>query len=447
MNDLTSGKEWKLILKFALPMLLGNVFQQLYNFVDSIIVGKFIDKEALAAVGASSPVIWALIAFIIGIGSGFGIVISQAFGAGNITKVKRTITTMYLFLFASSVVFGLAGVYYVDEIFTLMNLPADVLPDAKTYFTIYSAGIISFFGFNGTAGILRGLGDSKTPLNFLILASVLNILLDLLFILYFNWGVAGAAYATIIAQMLAFIISIVYLYNKNKVFKQSLKNIVFDKLICLQSLKIGVPTGLQQTFVAVGMTAIVGIVNGFGVNVIAAYSAAIRIDSLAILPAMNFSSALATFSGQNYGAKRFSRIRAGFISTTIMSIIFCLVISLIILIFGEDLMSMFTNDAAIVDIGMDYLVIVTSFYLIISMMFSIHGVLRGVGATFIPMIITFISLWLIRIPCAHFLSLEMGSDGIWWSIPCGWTVGLILSYLYYISGKWNKLKRRNANQQ
>ena len=298
------------------------------------------------------------------------------------------------------------------------------------------AGMILFFGFNGTSSVLRGLGDSKTPLYFLILSSVLNIILDLLFVMVFKWGIAGAAWATVIAQGVAFITALLYLNSTHKIMKFSFAKLRFDKDLFYKSLKIGLPSGLQHTFVAVGMMALLGIVNTFGTDVIAAYTAAGRIDSLAMLPAMNFSQAVSAFVGQNLGANKIERVKQGFKVTFIMSNVFCLAMTALIVIFGGDLMRMFTTDAQVIEIGQNYLIIVSSFYLVFSSMFTIHGVLRGAGDTLIPMFITLFSLWIIRIPAAYLLSDKIGSDGIWWSIPMGWVIGMSFSYIYYRTGKW-----------
>jgi len=436
MKDFTSGNVSKLIFQFTLPMLLGNVFQQLYNVVDSIIVGKVLGKEALASVGASFPIIFTLIALLIGIGSGFSIIISQFYGAKDIDKVKRSIDTMYIFLFVAGLLVTVFGIYFSEELFLLLQLPKELIPQATTYLNVYMAGMILFFGFNGTSSVLRGLGDSKTPLYFLILASIFNIIFDVLFVMVFNWGIAGAAWATVIAQGGAFVTGIIYLNRTHNIMKFSLWELGFDKELFIKSLKIGLPSGLQHTFVALGMMALLGIVNTFGTDVIAAYTAAGRIDSLAMMPAMNFSQAVAAFVGQNLGANKIDRVRKGFKATFIMSNLFCLLMTAIIVIFGSQLMKMFTTDPNVIAIGEKYLIIVSSFYLLFSTMFTTNGVLRGAGDTLIPMFITLFSLWIIRIPGAYFLSDKIGETGIWWSIPLGWSMGTLFSYLYYRTGRW-----------
>jgi putative MATE family efflux protein len=436
MKDFTKGNETRLILNFTLPMLLGNVFQQLYNIVDSIIVGKVLGKEALASVGASFPIIFTLIALLIGIGSGFSIVIAQFYGAKDLVKVKRAVDTMYLFLFGAGIAVSVLGIFFSKDLFLLLQLPAELIPQATSYLNVYLSGMILFFGFSGTSSILRGLGDSKTPLYFMILASLFNIVFDILFVMVFKWGIAGAAWATLIAQGGAFISGIIYLNRTHNILKFSLFKLVFDKDLFLTSLKIGIPSGLQHTFVALGMMTLLGIVNTFGTDVIAAYTAAGRIDSLAMMPAMNFSQAVAAFVGQNLGANKIDRVRRGFKATFILSNTFCLIMTAIIILFGSHLMKLFTTDLNVIAIGEKYLIIVSSFYLLFSTMFTINGVLRGAGDTLIPMFITLFSLWIIRIPGAYFLSSKLGETGIWWSIPMGWSMGTIFSYLYYRAGKW-----------
>ncbi len=440
MQDLTKGKEGKLILKFAAPLLIGNVFQQLYNIVDSLVVGNFLGKDALAAVGASFPVIFALISLIIGIATGTTIIIAQYFGAREFENVKRAIDTMYIFTFAASIVVSLTGIYFTEDIFRLLQLPEELMPEAKSYLTVYLGGMIVFFGFNGTSAILRGLGDSKTPLYFLILSSLINIGLDLLFILVFGWGVAGVALATVIAQGGAFVTAIIYLNRTHDIIHFSFTKWVFDKGIFIKSLKIGLPSGFQHTFVALGMMALMGIVNTFGTNVIAAYSVAQRIDSLAAMFAMNFGMALTSFTGQNIGAGNFERVKKGLKSTLLMGSLISLSVTALIVIFGNQIMGMFTPDEMVVSIGTRYLNIVSPFYIAFTGMFVIGGVMRGAGDTLIPMFLTLFSLWVVRIPLAYLLSASMGETGIWWAIPLGWLTGMILSYLYYLTGKW-KSKR------
>jgi putative MATE family efflux protein len=436
MHDLTTGNPGKLIFRFATPMLLGNVFQQLYNVTDSIIVGRFLGKEALAAVGASFPLIFMLVSFIIGIASGSTIIIAQYFGAKDNEKVKRAMDTMYIFLFFASLVIGVLGIVFSASIFRLIRLPEEIVPQASLYMSVYLSGILFFFGFNGTSSVLRGLGDSKTPLYFLVISTIFNILFDLLFIVVFKWGIGGAALATVIAQAGAFFTLTLYLNQKHPLINLSWRKYIWDREMFRSSIRIGLPTGFQQTFVSLGMLALLRIVNDFGTNTVAAYSVAVRIDGLASLPAMNFGQALSTYTGQNIGANRISRVKKGLIATFNMSGVVAIITSVLIMVFREPLMALFTSDAGVIEIGVRYLLIVSGFYIFFSSMFVIGGVMRGAGDTIVPMFITLFSLWVIRIPIAAFLSNRIGVDGIWWAIPIAWFMGAVLSYLYYLSGKW-----------
>jgi putative MATE family efflux protein len=438
MKDLTTGKESKLILYFATPMLLGNIFQQLYNVVDSIIVGNYLGKEALGAVGASFPIIFTLISFIIGIGSGGTIVIAQYFGAKKYDMVTKAIDTLYIIFFFASIVLTAIGIYFSEDIFRLTQLPDEIIPQAKTYLNTYLIGLMAFFGFNGTSAILRGLGDSKTPLYFLVIASIFNIGFDFLFIVGFKWGIAGAAWATVIAQTGAFITAILYLNKTHKIINLNLLTIKFDRSIFVKTIKIGLPTGLQHTFVSLGMIAMFRIVNEFGTDVVAAYSVAGRIDRLAILPAMNFSQALSTFVGQNLGANKTNRVKTGLYATFLMSSIVSIVLSLTIIFGRHFLMDLFTNDLEVIEIGARYLITVSSFYLVFNTMFLFNGVLRGAGDTIVPMFLTLMSLWLIRLPLAWFLSQRIGETGIWWAIPIAWLTSMFFSGIYYLTGNWKK---------
>lgn len=438
MNNLTEGKAGNLIFKFAVPMLLGNVFMQVYSVVDSIVVGQFIGREALAAVGASFPLIFALISFVIGIGMGFSVAISQYFGARDMNRVVRTIDTMWIFLLVSSVVISVLGLLFSKPLLIMTGIPDEVLPLAVPYFNINVAGFMVMFGFNGGSTILRGLGDSKTPLYFLVISTVVNIILDLVFVLVFDWGVEGTAWATVIAQAGAFFSMVVYLNRTHPIIRINFRRYIFDREIFMKSVRIGLPTGFQQTFVSFGMVALLGIVSQFGTVAVAAYTVATRIDSFAAMPAMNFASALSTFVGQNLGAGRSDRVRSGLIATLKMTSVISVVVTLLAFLFSKQMMSIFTSDVEIIAIGADYLMIVSAFYLFFSTMFIISGVMRGAGDTLIPMFITLLSLWLIRIPVSWGLSSVIGLHGVWWGIPIAWFIGMVGAWFYYKTGKWKQ---------
>ncbi|PKP32047.1 MAG: MATE family efflux transporter [Bacteroidetes bacterium HGW-Bacteroidetes-16] len=440
MKDLTTGKEGRRILNFAIPMLLGNVLQQMYNVVDSIIIGKVLGKEALAAVGANFPLIFALISFVVGIAIGATVIIAQYYGAKQMDMVKRTIDTLYIFMFFASIVLTIIGISFSESIFRFIDLPEEVVPLAVSYFNIYAIGFVFFFGFQGTSAILRGLGDSKTPLYFLVVSTIINIGLDVLFVVIFHWGIEGVAAATVIAQAGAFLSIVWYLNKYHKFLDFSPLKMKFDREIFKKSLQIGLPSGFQQTAVAIGFLALYRIVNTFGTPTVAAYSVATRIDSFATMPAMAFSAAISTFVGQNIGANKNERIGKGLKATLLMISVLALTISACTVIFAEPLMRLFTNkeDYEVVAIGVSYLQIVSPFYMVFSMMFIFNGALRGAGDTLFPMFITIMALWIIRLPLSYLLSLHFGAIGIWWGIPIAWAFGVLASSLYYKTGRWKK---------
>jgi putative MATE family efflux protein len=438
MKDLTQGKERNVIIMFAAPMLVGNLFQQTYTIFDSIIVGKLIGDEALAAIGASFPIIFALISFVIGIASAGTIIISQYYGAKEYDSVRKAIDTIMIFIFFASLIVMIIGIGFGESIFRLTKLPEDVLPLAKVYLRTFLSGTILLFGFNGISAILRGIGDSKTPLYFQILATLLNIILDIVFIKFLHLGVRGAALASVVAQGFTFIAAAIYLNKTHKLVRINFLHFNFDREIFRHSVRIGLPSGFQQTFVALGMIALYRIVNDFGTNVITAYSIATRIDGLAMLPSMILGQALSSFVGQNLGAGKIDRVKRGLSATILISVIISVVVTLFVILFKFKLMLLFTKTEAVAEIGVKYLIIVSSAYILFSIMFALNGVMRGAGDTLIPMFITLFSLWVIRVPFAAILSKHYNEEGIWMAVPLAWAVGAISSYIYYRTGNWKK---------
>ncbi|MBN1151273.1 MATE family efflux transporter [candidate division WOR-3 bacterium] len=438
MKDMTTGSVTKSIFLFSVPMLLGNVFQQFYNVVDSIVVGRFVGKGALGAVGVCFPIIFFIIALIMGATMGSMVLVAQFFGAKNFEKLRKTVDTTYIVMFMTALIMTVVGLLASRYILIILGTPPEVMKDAKTYMDIIFIGLVSIFGYNGLSAIMRGVGDSKTPLYLLIVSSLINVVLDLLFVLVFKWGVAGVAWATVIAQTVSFALGVIVLNLKIPILALRIRNCGFDKKIFTESLKIGLPSGAQQMFVSLGMMALTRIVNGFGTNALTAFTAAGRVDSFAMMPAMNFSMALSTFTGQNIGADKMDRVAKGLKSTLLMSIFYSLAVTLLIFFKGGDFIKIFNTDPNVVEIGREYLIIVSSFYIAFSVMFASNGLLRGAGDTLIPMIITLFSLWAFRIPISFFLSRFMGTSGIWWGIPVAWCLGAVASLGYYSRGKWKK---------
>lgn len=438
MKDLTKGDETRQLIGFALPMLLGNIFQQFYNMVDSFVVGRFLGTTALAAVGVSFPILFFMLALITGVTMGSTVLISHYFGAKNTESLRKVISTSYIFLFLAGTIMTAIGVLSTSFILRLLAVPEAIMPEASAYLRIIFVGMLATFGYNGVAAMLRGLGDSKTPLYLLIASTLINIVLDLVFVVAFGWGVAGAAWATIIAQAVSFIGVLIVLDTRNPYVRLDGRNLKWDKAIFAQILRIGLPTGLQQTLVSIGMMVLMRIVNGFGPLAMAAYTAAARIDSIASMPAMNLSQAVTTFTGQNMGAGKTERVRRGHLSAIAMSTAISLAMTFCVVLFGRQLMGIFTVDPAVIAIGAEYLLIVGLFYVVFGIMFINNGVMRGAGDVFIPMINTLLAFWVVRVPAALIFTriFHMGTNGIWWSIPAGWSVGFIFTSFYYRSGKW-----------
>lgn len=453
MKDLTEGNEGRQILKFAIPMLIGNVFQQLYNVVDSIVVGKYIGSTALAAVGASFPLIFTMSAMFGGITIGGSVLVSQYFGAKNFDKVKVTSDTLQIFLLVSAALLSILFFAFSRPLFMLLGIPPEVLPQAVQYYdVVILTTTIPTFAVFGISAILRGVGNSKTPVYFIVISLVINMILDILFVLGFGWGVLGVAWATAIAVLISWLALWYYLNYKGESiirFNLNYKKWKFDWENFKLSLRIGLPSGIQQTLVGLGSMALLSIVSPFGVGVLAAYTAAGRVDMFVSMPSMNLAAALSSFVGQNLGADRLDRVKRGLRATLKYSTLICLFLTAIVLIFGGEIMRLFTDPSSphfheVVKVGREYLVIITSFYIVFSTMFVVNGVTRGAGATFVPMLITTLSLWVVRVPLAWVLSREMGPTGIWWSIPIGWSIGLAGAVLYYKSNKW--LKHRVKTQ-
>lgn len=448
MKDLTKGNETTQIIFFALPMLVGNIFQQFYNMVDSWVVGQFVGTTALAAVGASFPILFLMVALVMGFGMGANVLIAQYYGAKDMKKVRSVIDTTYIVLFWMGIGLTVIGLVGARPILILLRVPDDVMPQALTYLRIIFAGLLFTFGYNAVGSILRGLGDSMTPLYMLIAATLLNVVLDLISVLVLHMGVAGVAWATIIAQGVSFIGSLIYLNRTHEFLKTDFRHLEFDKDLFALSLKIGLPSGIQQALVAMGMMFMTAVVNGFGSIVMAGFSAASRIDSFVGMPSMNISMALSTFVGQNLGAGKPDRVKKGYRAALLIAMSITLLLMVVLLLFGKDLVAIFTSDAAVIDVGARYLTVIAPFYIAFTMMFITNGVIRGAGETIVPMLSTLFAMWLVRVPSAVLFSSLWGEIGIWWAMPTGWLFGMLIAYSYYKTGRWkNKVVVKSKPSQ
>lgn len=437
-TDLTKGKVWKVIVRFALPLLIGNLLQQFYNITDSIIVGQFLGKEALAAVSASFFIYYFIISFVIGVGSGTTVVISQLFGAKLYQKVQLAFSSFFIFMLVGGVTLSIAGIIFAEPVFRLTNTPEEVIPQAVVYFRIYIGGTFLFVTFNSIISILRGVGESVRPMLFILITTILNIVFDLLFILVFEWGIEGAARATVISQGIGMCIALAYVNNTHPLLSIKKQDMLFDWKLFKESLKIGLPTSVQQCAIALGLIALLGIVNSFGTNTLTAYGAAGKIDTIITQAVLTLSGALAAFCGQNIGAGKLERVKKGVRFTMYTNVVLGLLTFTAVYLFGDEMMKVFTKDADVVAIGKEYLLIIGGFFIIHGALNVYNGALRGAGDTLFPMITSLVCLWLIRIPLAYYLSSWLGRNGIWWAIGFSITIGLIVTFVYYKTGIWKR---------
>ncbi|WP_242859328.1 MATE family efflux transporter [Caloramator mitchellensis] len=433
---MTQGSEAKHILLFALPMLLGNLFQALYNTVDSIWVGQIVGSKGLAAVAVSFPIIFMLISLVMGLTMGTTIIISQYYGAKDMDNVKKTIDNTLLMLIVASILTTIIGLIFSKPILVLIDTPAEILKDSIVYLNIMFGGMIFLYGYNGLSAILRGMGDSKTPLYFLIIATVVNIILDPIFIYILKLGVAGAAYATVISQAISFVLGYIYLYRKHEIFRAKLNELRFDSQIMKLIFKIGFPMAIQQTLVSVAGVFLNAIINRFGANAMAAFGAASRVESFVFMPSMSIAMSVSSFTGQNLGAKKLDRVKRGFKAALLIGLVISIFTLFITLGIPKYLIMMFIKDKEVIALGVQYLKILGMFYFAFTFMFVANGVVRGSGDTFVAMLITLVALWFVRIPLANILSKSMGLVGVWYSIGIGFLVGMTLSFSYYFSGRW-----------
>lgn len=440
-TDLTEGKVWKVIVRFAVPLLVGNLLQQFYNITDSIIVGQFLGKEALAAVSASFFIYYFIISLVIGVGSGTTVVISQLFGAKQYQKVQLAFSSFFIFMLVGGIILSIAGIIFAEPVFRLTNTPEEVIPQAVAYFRIYIGGTFLFVTFNSIISILRGVGESVRPMLFILITTVLNIAFDLLFILVFKWGIEGAARATVVSQGIGMCIALAYVNNTHPLLSIKKQDMLFDWKLFKESLKIGLPTSVQQCAIALGLIALLGIVNSFGTNTLTAYGAAGKIDTIITQTVLTLSGALAAFCGQNIGAGRLDRVKKGVQFTMYTNIALGLLTFAAVYLFGNEMMRIFTKDIDVVAIGKEYLLIIGGFFIVHGALNVYNGALRGAGDTLFPMITSLVCLWLIRIPLAYYLSSWLGRNGIWWAIGISITIGLIVTFVYYKIGFWKRRRR------
>lgn len=439
MTDLTEGDISKKLWLFSIPMLISVMFQQIYNIADSMIAGKFVGENALAAVGASYPITMLFIAVAMGCNIGCSVVISQLFGAKEYIKMKTAISTTFIACAVLSITLTVFGIIFCIPLMHLIQTPQNIFREAALYLYIYIGGIAFLFLYNVCTGIFNALGDSKTPLLFLIGSSLGNIALDLLFVCIIKMGVAGVAWATFLAQGISCALSIKTLHKKLNQIKTEQAGPVFSKEMLGKISLIAIPSILQQSFISVGNMVIQGLINGCGSAVIAGYSAAVKLNTFAITSFTTLANGLSSFTAQNIGAGKIERVKQGFYSGIKMA--FCIVLPFFCayFFFNRFMIQLFLNSDSIqaVNTGREFLKITSPFYFVIAIKLMADGVLRGAGAMVWFMIATFADL-LLRVRLSFVLFIPFGTVGIWMSWPIGWITAAILSGLFYKIGVWKK---------
>ena len=433
-RDLTQGPVTKSMLLFALPMILGNLLQQFYNVADTLIVGQFLGAAALAAVGSSYTLMTFLTSILLGMCMGSGAVFSIRFGEGDRARLKNSLSLSFLMIAAFTVVMNLAVFLLIDPMMGLLQVPEEVYPLMRSYLWVIFWGIGGTFLYNYFACLLRAIGNSATPLLFLGVSAVLNIALDLVFVVVVPWGVAGAAFATSLSQWVSGLGLLAFTLVKMPQLRPSRQDVRWEKDRVLEIARFSLLTCVQQSVMNFGILMVQGLVNSFGTVVMAAFAAAVKIDSFAYMPVQDFGNAFSTFIAQNYGAKRMDRVGRGIKSAVVSSVVFALLISVLVFVFAKPLLLLFVKpeETEILAVGVQYLRIEGAFYFGIGILFLLYGLYRAIERPGMSLVLTVISLGT-RVALAYILSAipAIGVVGIWWSVPIGWALADVTGVLYY----------------
>lgn len=431
-KDLTQGSISKALILFALPLILGNILQQLYNVVDTFVVGKMIGASALASVGATYSIMTFITSIIIGLCMGAGVLFSMLFGAKKEHELKNSFVVSFIFILLLSMLIMVVTLILKDNILKFLNIPSDIYNMTQRYFVIVCYGIIFTFLFNYFASLSRALGDSKTPFLFLGVSTVLNIILDVIFV-YMHKDVSSVAYATVLAQGISAILMILYCIKTKRAYLPHKEHYHYDSKILKKFLNYSLLTCLQQSVMNFGIMMVSGLVNSFGVSVMAGFNTAVKIDTIAYMPSQDFGNAFSTFVAQNTGALQSKRVKKGLKLSMTMSIAFNIMMSIIIFVFAKNFMMLFVEakEVEVIRIGVEYLRIEGACYIGIGMLFLWYGYYRGIGQAGMSVVLTIISLGT-RVLLAYVLSLSIGVTGIWLSIPIGWFLADITGFIYYL---------------
>ena len=445
-QDMTVGRPLMNLAAFSIPLLIGNLAQQMYNTVDSIIVGKYVGDSALAAVGAAGPILNLMLLLFMGISTGAGILVAQYFGARKKEELSKAVGTCLTLTLIASAIIMVVGPLITRPLMTLLGTPPDVYDMAVDYLVIICVGIVGCGYYNIISGILRGMGDSITPLLFLIVACVLNIFLDIVFVANFGMAAAGVALATVIAQAISAVLCIWRLLRMTDVVHISRRTLIPDRLMTRETVRLGLPSGLTQAIFSMAAIVVQALTNSFGTSVIACAIVVMRVDGFAMMPNFTFGTAMTTFVVQNVGANRMDRVHEGVRKGVAAGLAVAAVLVACILLFGENLMRMFTSTEEVVRLGVHMLHILAAGYIAMSVTQSLSGVMRGAGDTVTPMWISFITTFVIRMPLAYAIAyftrsetLPNGTpDSIFISLLISWVMGAVLTAVLYRRGRWKQ---------
>ncbi|MCC2127082.1 MATE family efflux transporter [Hominiventricola filiformis] len=437
---MTEGGIFKNLLFFATPLILGNLLQQMYNAVDSIIVGNYVGSNALAAVGAGASLIYLLIAFSLGASVGAGVIVSQYLGAKEKEGVHKAVHTALAISIILGLILTAGGILFSRKLLVMMNTPAEILDDAACYLRIYSYGLIFNVVYNMAAGILNAAGNSRRSLMYLAAAAVVNIFMDLLLIAGLKIGVAGAAIATNFSQAISCILALWFLFRVPADYRISLKSLRIHKAMALRIIQIGLPTGIQNMVISFSNILIQASINQYGAMAVAGFSAYLKIDGFNILPVLSFSMAITTFIGQNYGAGKYDRMKKGMWVTLLMGIVYTVLTGILLLTFSGQIMRLFSEDVGVIAYGQTAMRYFCPFYWILAILHSLAGTVRGTGKSIPPMVVLLVSLCLFRIVWIQLvLPYYTSIEGIFILYPVSWLVGAVLMILYTWKGKWIEL--------
>jgi len=444
--DMTEGNSLRQILRFSIPLLIGNFAQQMYSTVDAIVVGNYIGDNALGAVGLSFPLIMLVFALFIGISTGAGITVAQYFGAKDRLMLNKAVGTIIMLALWAGLACTVVGVIISRPMLILLGSPPEMLEMASTYLTIYFAGVISLIYFNILSGVLRGMGDSVTPVFYLLFASALNIALDILFVTQFGMTTDGVALATVIAQTLAALMAFRRLKRMTEVVDVSRATMKIDRGIAKKIFRLGLPLGAMQAVFSMQMIVVQALMNSMGALVVTTYTAVMRVDGFIMMPNFTFAAAATTFTAQNFGAKKLSRIRQGHKNTLVIALITALIMAVCILLFGRQLMGVFTSTEDVLILGARFLRILIAGYVAFAVLQTFVGVMNGMGQTTIPMIMSVVTTLLVRLPLAYLIAYLTRSpewpagnpDAIYISTLCAWVSNAVVTCIIYRWGKWRK---------